>query len=256
MTKMFIIIVFVLSVFSAFAHADDVRTIFGNLQRGDISKEDVQAIVDDLALIQKSVKTFGIVEAQCSNSYKFKTNIKKKVHSNDNNQDLKLTELTPEEAQRAFDKVKNNKSVPLNLNSSSSAEAHMINILLEKDGIISGKVFIEGRLYQQVNGKEVVWQESSAAIVIVNRIPMVIDPARFDRPVSYAVWEKKILENAKSKLDRMYLTDRYAYGAADRDKTQTQYDLDSLDDLNNRNQNSCKVTASKNNQDPDSICGE
>jgi hypothetical protein len=255
MLKKLIILLFFGQVFSFLANASDEKKVYSGLQRRDISKAEVEQIKSDLETIQKLVKNFGTLEVNCNND--FEKNIKKKVwklHSNENNKDLILTDLTMVEAIAAFNRIKNNKKIPFNMSSATNVQAHMIDIELEKQGIVAGKIFIEGKLYYKIDGLEVLWPYVSASLIIVDRVPYVIDPVHFKAPVSFDKWEKKMIENPKTKLNSMYFTDRYSYDTSDKDQNYKEYQEDSINNMNSVDKFSCKATARENGLDAAEAC--
>ena len=115
--------------------------------------------------------------------------------------------------------------------------------LLESKGIISGKAFIEGELYVDTSFGEVGWGYHVAPVVMVKvkgqskPVPYVIDPSLFDKPVPYSDWKAKMTAKPKAKVSSEYFTNRFAYDPNDKNANLTDYQADTVEDMDSTNKN-------------------
>lgn len=168
--------------------------------------------------------------------------------SKENDKKIELTVHTEEEVNAVFSEVialKNDQNHPVPfdyLKDGCYARAHSISWLLDQKGIISGKAFLEGKIYYDAPKQgEMGWSYQVTSIVLVKKggqvIPYAIDPSFFTKPVPLSEWEAKLTKNAKTKITRQYFTNRFSYDPTDRDADFVNYDDDRLGDMGSTNTN-------------------
>lgn len=156
---------------------------------------------------------------------------------------IDLTVLTEEEANTAFAEIVARGDIPFAyLKDGSYAHAHKMALVLESKGIISGKFFMEGKIYYDTPKQgEVGWSYQVAPVVLIKKdgqlIPYVIDPSFFAKPVPASEWEAKLTQKSKTEISRKYYTNRFAYGPNDRNAKYVYYQEESLNDMDDTNRN-------------------
>jgi hypothetical protein len=163
------------------------------------------------------------------------------LDSPDNGQHLAVSVIEPQEAGGLFTELAGRSDIPYGfLLDGNYARAHKMVRILEDRGVTAAKAWVEGELF--VDSKrfgEVGLSYHVAPVVFVRegKVPaaQVLDPSLFDRPVSYATWKAKLVAKGKAKLTRAYFTSRFAYDPDDRAKALTDYDEESLRDMNRTN---------------------
>lgn len=124
----------------------------------------------------------------------------------------KLSVVTEEEADFLFEMLKNQAHVPFKYPwDGCYARATHMSLLMERMGVISGKIWVGGGLKVQTRVGEVNWKYHVASVILVKGSdgqvrPMVMDPSLFSRPVSPGKWTEK--QNAK---DLPVYTNRFPY---------------------------------------------
>jgi hypothetical protein len=170
------------------------------------------------------------------------------LYSKDNNQKIDLSVLSEEEANNAFNELAARDDIPYGYPMDGCyARAHKIVRILEDQGIIAGKAFLEGELYIDTKFGEVAWGYHVAPVIMVKKgnivSPYVFDPSLFSKPVPFDEWKAKITAKSKSKITREYFTNRYAYDPGDRAKTLNDYDDENIDDMDTTNRNFSRLLA-------------
>jgi hypothetical protein len=144
-----------------------------------------------------------------------------------------VTVLSPQKAEELFKLLAEDKNVPFRFaDEGCYARAHYMAQKLERLGVISGKVFIEGQYLHVASpespNKEVYWGFHVASVVKVrvgNKIEnMVFDPSIFSKPVTIAEWED-IQTRPPGRFKTAYFGKRFQYrpGKLSRYDTPTDY---------------------------------
>jgi hypothetical protein len=98
------------------------------------------------------------------------------------------------------------------------ARAHRMSLMAQRRGVITGKVFIEGKLDPFPNDGW-SWRYHVAPVVAVkigkHTQLQVIDPSLFDRPVSISEWSEKSVGSMISNPFNIILRNRFAYNYND-----------------------------------------
>jgi hypothetical protein len=118
-----------------------------------------------------------------------------------------------------------------------NARAQEMSRILDKHGVTSAKIFIEGDLKVKTEnspkGYFEWWYHVAPAVKVKvgNKVMVyVIDPSIFDRPVPVEDWIKSQTSHSEeaSKSKVIFFTNRYHYCVQDRDNVMTSYDKDNL----------------------------
>ena len=93
--------------------------------------------------------------------------------------------------------------------------------MLESEGIVSGKAFVEGNLHvDSALLGHVAWWYHVAPVVLVlkngKEIPYIVDPSLFDKPIPFEDWKNEMTKGIKENLDDEYFTNRFSYTPNDR----------------------------------------
>ncbi|MCO5401582.1 protein-glutamine glutaminase family protein [Ralstonia soli] len=164
------------------------------------------------------------------------------LHSKANNQDIELSVLSEEKAQRLFDFLAARPDIRYDwLYEGAMYRAQKMALLLDDRLVTSGKAFVEGAFYLDpkpefaaLKGMAPVWFHV-APVVLVRRgsenVPYILDPSLFSKPVPHTVWKEKLLAKPKSKLKQEYYTNRFAYTPDDKNAKLDDYQEDALNDM-------------------------
>jgi hypothetical protein len=213
-----------------------------------ISETDA-AFRKSLKKIAPTVATAGTIDykngcATCAQLNQQNADEKKyPLYSKNNNQKIDISVLTEEDANSIFSELAEREDIPFGfLVDGCYARAHKMVRIMDDKGITAGKAFLEGDLFVDTpQFGEVGWNYNVAPVVMVKKgnsvTPYVIDPSLFKKPVPYEEWKALILKKSKSKLVREYYTNRFAYDPTERTSKFTEYQEDSLDDMDTANKN-------------------
>jgi len=133
------------------------------------------------------------------------------------NKFISASVLTPAQLSTVFNQLAQDKLIPFKYPEAGCfARAEEMSRLLDKDGIFSVKVFINGYLHVETKNSptgSVHWDYHVAPAVLLKEngkyVPMVIDPSLFDHAVSLDDWAK-----AQTSMDpyyKIYFRDRFTY---------------------------------------------
>ena len=144
---------------------------------------------------------------------------------------LKVSAISLEYAQELFDYVHSQKEIPFRFpDDGCYARAHAMAILLEREGIISLKAFIEGDLLVETYNHPlgyVRWWFHTAPVVLVEDggrfIEMVLDPSIFDKPVPVEEWFFIQTKHSEGWMEDNYRTNRFGFMPYDRHLNLTGY---------------------------------
>lgn len=158
--------------------------------------------------------------------------------SKENHQKISLSVLTPNEANALFTKFMARTDIPFRyIKEGCYARAHKMARIMDEEGIISGKAFLEGHLV--VDGGEFFgktrWGYHVASLVYVKKnnelIPTIFDPSLFNEPVPYSQWKALINKNAQTVITHEYFTNRFSYDFPDRIVELKNYKEEDLIDM-------------------------
>lgn len=175
------------------------------------------------------------------------------LYSKENNQKVDLTVLSEDEVNSIFSDLASRDDIPFGFPMDGCyARAHKMVRIMEDQGIIAGKAFVEGELYIDSKFGEVGWSYHVAPVVLVKKggkvSPYIIDPSLFQKPVPYETWKGKMLEKKKASLEHEYFTNRFAYDPDDKNAKYTDYQEEQLADMNNANRNFSRTLFMYNEQ--------
>ncbi len=175
------------------------------------------------------------------------------LYSKENNQKIDLSVLSEEEAKSLFDEIAARDDIPFGYPMDGCyARAHKMVRLMEDQGVIAGKAFVEGQLYVDTKFGEVGWGYHVAPVVLVKVggkvIPYIFDPSLFDKPVSFDTWKGKMLAKKKAVFEHEFYTNRYAYDPDDKNSKYSDYQDEHLQDMNYTNRNFSRMLFMYNEQ--------
>jgi hypothetical protein len=126
-----------------------------------------------LKKVAPAVSSAGTIDykAGCSSCAQAAQNASKTtLYSKDNNQKIDLSVLSEEEANNAFNELAARDDIPYGYPMDGCyARAHKIVRILEDQGIIAGKAFLEGELYIDTKFGEVAWGYHVAPVIMVKK---------------------------------------------------------------------------------------
>lgn len=162
------------------------------------------------------------------------------VYSAANKKHISLSVLTEEQANDIFTKLKNDEDISFKYQFEGCyARAHKMAIVMDDMGIVSGKAFLEGEFYVDTKLGAIGWTYHVASLILVKKngkkIPMIIDPAFFDQPVSYEKWKALLVKKSQSKIKSEYFTKRFNYTPKASQADLIKYDEDDLLDMEEAN---------------------
>ncbi len=132
---------------------------------------------------------------------------------------FKVSLLTEDQLNKLFQEMAEQKHIPFCYPEDGCyARAHEMTQLMEKKGVVTGKVFLEGDLRVETTNAPkgfVEWWYHVAPFVAVKKegktILYVIDPSLFKKPVTIDEWVKLQTSHKNGKIDEIYHTKRYNY---------------------------------------------
>lgn len=152
--------------------------------------------------------------------------------SDQSGQQIEMSSISMKKAMKLFKKIAEDKKIPFGYPEDGCyARAHMMAKLLEKKGVISGKIFIEGDL--RVNTKNspkgyVEWWYHVAPVIKIKENGVeknyVFDPSLFDRPVPVEDWVSTQTSHEGGRRDEVYATKRFNYYPNEKNLNLNSYD--------------------------------
>ena len=132
---------------------------------------------------------------------------------------FKISLLTPKQAEDIFREMAEQKNIPFCYPEDGCyARAHEMTRLMEKKGIISGKIFLEGDLKVETKNTPkgyVEWWFHVVPLVAVKKgdkiVLSVIDPSIASSPLTIEEWVAKQTSHPKGKAEALYKTERFNY---------------------------------------------
>ncbi len=150
---------------------------------------------------------------------------------------FKVSVVNEEYAKKIFDYLASQKHIPFRYpEDGCQARAHEMARILDKFGITTGKVFIEGALKVQTPHSlkgYVKWQFHTAIFLAVKDKSgktsiQVFDPTLFNHPVSRDEWEKIQTTLPETKKTGSFQTSRFHYLVGDAAQKLTDYKKEDL----------------------------
>ena len=137
---------------------------------------------------------------------------------------FKISLLTPKQAEDIFKEMAEQKNIPFCYPEDGCyARAHEMTRLMEKKGIISGKIFLEGDLKVETKNTPkgyVEWWFHVVPLVAVKKgdkiVLSVIDPSIASSPLTIEEWVAKQTSHPKGKAEALYRTERFNYLPSDK----------------------------------------
>lgn len=143
-----------------------------------------------------------------------------------NGKTFSVSVLSEVDAKKIFNKLATQKHIAYKYTQDGcNPRAHEMARIMDNEGIVSGKMFAEGRLV--VPGSPSATYFHVAPFILVNRNgkiqQMVLDPSVFKEPVSVDKWSKSLTQAKDTKLVTVYATKRFNYVPADKNLDLTEY---------------------------------
>jgi hypothetical protein len=168
--------------------------------------------------VESELKEVGVVLKDPCEKGK-KTQSQKSTVEDINGKPIAISLITKQRAKELFDEMASQKHIPFNYPQDGCyARAHEMSRLLEKQGIITTKVFIEGDLRVDTKNSPsgyVEWWYHVAPIVKVQdgskEELYVFDPSIFDRPVPLKEWVQIQTKHSPGQNEMVYHTKRFNY---------------------------------------------
>ena len=147
----------------------------------------------------------------------------------------KLTAVSLQTAQALYHEVATDPEIPWDYPDGCYAKAEMADIFLEQIGVIAGKVFVKGQIYNTSHWGESFWLFHVAPLIVVKVSgavrPYIIDPFLSKKLVSYAGWLALVKKNPNTVINKIYFTNRFVYGPQKKYLNFTHYDTPTLEDM-------------------------
>lgn len=171
---------------------------------------------------------------------------------------FKISILTSKQAEDIFKEMAALKYIPFCYPEDGCyARAHEMTLLMQKNGIISGKLFLEGDLKVETKNSPkgyVEWWYHVAPLVAVKKgdkiMLTVIDPSIASGPLSVEEWVAKQTYHPEGKTEALYKTPRFNYNPSDKMKDLDNYRVEDLDDTHQTLQSYLILQKQRNQQKP------
>lgn len=126
-----------------------------------------------------------------------------KIISPVNKKELEVSVISKEKADRIVKELLAMENIPFDYALDGCfARAHKMAYLLDQKKIITGKAFIQGRLFASTKYGPASWRYHVAPILLVEengeKIPYVIDPSLSDKAIKYEDWKNLISGGGKN----------------------------------------------------------
>lgn len=150
------------------------------------------------------------------------------LYSPSNKQSVEISVVSLEKANELFAKLSTRKDIPFSYAKDGCfSRAHKMAMILDGDKIISGKVFIRGRLYAQTIAGPAFWTYHVAPVILVRIedkiIPYIIDPSTGTKISTLKQWRDELKRSPKSLIVSENYTNRFSYDLLDQEKVLTDY---------------------------------
>lgn len=154
-------------------------------------------------------------------------------------EDINVSLVSESLAQELFDKVAKKEHIPFGYPEDGCyARAHEMARILEKEGVITAKAFIEGDLRVETSNSPkgyVEWWYHVAPIIQVEvdgkQQPYVIDPSIFDKPVPIEQWYEVQTSHERGRKDNTYITRRFNYTPLDKHRARDSYEKEDVNGM-------------------------
>lgn len=221
--------------------------IFNSVQASDTTGEALlKNAIKDFPANSKSAGSLDYKNS-CANCSSVNSKVIRKttiLNSPENNQKIKLSVISETELSTLFANLAARKDIPFGYPDGCFARAHKMVHILEDQGIIAGKAFLEGMLFVDTEFGQVGWGYHVAPVVMVKKgskiLPYVLDPSLFNTAVPQSEWKALMLENPKSIFKKDYYTNRFAYDPRDRTADYHEDVDEFMEDMNATNNNYTK----------------
>ena len=162
------------------------------------------------------------------------------ITSPTNKQSVEISVVSLEKATELFEKLSARKDIPFSYAKDGCfSRAHKMAMILDEDKIISGKVFIRGRLYAQTISGPAFWTYHVAPVILVRIddkiIPYVIDPSTDTKINTLKKWRDDLKRSPKSLIVSENYTNRFSYDLLDQDKVLADYTPASISSMETEN---------------------
>lgn len=149
-----------------------------------------------------------------------------------NGKEFQISTVSEDYAQELFDKMAKVETIPFRYPEDGCyARAHEMAMRMEKDGVFTGKVFIEGSLRVETKNSPkgyVEWWYHVAPTVLVKKNGKeelyVIDPSLFNKAVPAEEWYAIQTKHVGGRRDRTYQTKRFNYTPSGKDTDMNKFD--------------------------------
>ena len=180
----------------------------------------VNRVVKQFEHVEQDLKKAGVVPGNpCdkANVSRPKVELSTVIDAKGNQIDISL--VSKEYAKELFDEMAAQKHIPFDYPQDGCyARAHEMSRLLEKKGVITTKVFVEGDLRVATKNSPngyVEWWYHVAPIIKVRdgdkEELYVFDPSIFDRPVTIKEWTEIQTKHSPDQQESVYSTRRFNY---------------------------------------------
>jgi len=131
------------------------------------------------------------------------------------NPQSELTVLSLQDAQSLFLKIVEESEIPFDFPDGCHAKAQKISMILEKEGVITGKAFVEGQIFNQSKWGLSFWLFHVAPMVLVeiNQVKelYIVDPFLAKKILTYNEWLTLIENDPRTKIQKKYFSNRFVY---------------------------------------------
>lgn len=136
-------------------------------------------------------------------------------------------------AQKLFAEILTHSEIPFDFPEGCHAKAQKIAMLLEEQGIIAGKAFVEGSIFRDSSYEQSLWLFHVAVFILIQEgeqvEPYVIDPLLSSKLISYQQWLSFLKQDPRTKITSVYFTNRFVYDPKNR--SATGYDPELIEDM-------------------------
>lgn len=170
-----------------------------------------------------------------------------------NNVPFQVSVVTPCEVQKYFAEVAAAPDIPYQYPEDGCyARAHAMSRILEREDVITGKVFVEGNLRVETKNSPkgyVEWWYHVAPVLLVDRDGTpevdVLDPSIFDHAVPVNDWLEIQTRHTNARRDNVYQTPRFNYIPNEKDEDLNDYKPEDIKDMDDTLLNYSKVVTQR-----------
>lgn len=130
-----------------------------------------------------------------------------------------LTPITLDRAQALFAEVSQNPEIPFSYPDGCYAKAQKISMLLDEEGVVSAKLFVEGHIFH----RDLKWGEQFWLFHVATAVQVdgpdgpsfyLLDPYLAPRLLSVEEWLKLLQKDRRTQLKKVYFASRFVYEPA------------------------------------------